>query len=79
MSHIGNSLGLNNLTIRGQSLGMNLHVMNLINILKIGKIGLVTKTTTGKIMEEIAMMARIGMPIMPLPIIFLREMSSIEE
>ena len=51
MSHIGNSLVSNNLTIRGQSLGMNPNVMNLIDLLKIEEIGLVTRTTTGKIME----------------------------
>ena len=78
MSHIGNNLGLNNLMIKGESLEMNPHIMNLIDLLQTREIGLVTKTTIGRIMEEMAMMAKIGMPIMPLLIIFLREMPSIE-
>ena len=78
MSHIGNNLGLNNLMIKGESLEMNPHIMNLIDLLQTREIGVVTKTTIGRIMEEMAMMAKIGMPIMPLLIIFLREMPSIE-
>ncbi len=69
---------MNNLTIIGQSLGMNPHVMSLIDLLKTGEIGLVIRKTIGKIMEEMAMMARIEMPIMFLPIILLREISSTE-
>ena len=78
MSHIGKNLGLNNLTILGQSLGMNPHVMNLIDLFKIGEIGLVIRTMIGRIMEEMAIMAKIEMPIMLLPIMPLREISSIE-
>ena len=64
--------------IKGESLEMNPHIMNLIDLLQTREIGVVTKTTIGRIMEEMAMMAKIGMPIMPLLIIFLREMPSIE-
>jgi hypothetical protein len=45
---------------------MNPHVMNLIDLLKTREIGLVIRTTIGRIMEEMAMMARMEMPIMPL-------------
>ena len=64
---------MNNLMIKGESLEMNFHIMNTIDLLKTGEIGLVTRTMIGRIMDEMAMSARIGMPI-----IFLREMPSIE-
>ena len=62
MSHIGSRLGLNNLT----SVETNPHVMNLTDLLKTEGIGLVTRTTIGRIMGEMIMMARIGMPIISL-------------
>jgi hypothetical protein len=63
MSHIGNHLGLNNPMSLGQSLGMNPHVMNLIDF-KTGETNFGFRITIRRIMEEIAMMARIEMPIM---------------
>jgi hypothetical protein len=73
MSHTGNRLGLNNPMILGQSLGMNPHVMNLINLLKTGETSLGFRITIGRIMEEMAMMARKEMSIMLIPIMPLRE------
>ena len=63
----------------GQSLGMNPHVMNLID-LKTGETNFGFRITIRRIMEEMAMMARIEMPIMLMPIMLLREIkiSSIE-
>jgi hypothetical protein len=58
------------------SLEMNIHEMSLIDLLKIGGTGLNFITMIGRTMEEMAMMARIEMPIM-----LLREIgiSSIKE
>ena len=67
MSHIGSNLGLNNLMIKGESLEMNPHVMNPIDLLRTGETSLVIRTMIGKIMDKMAMRSRIGMPI-----IFLR-------
>ena len=52
---------------------MNPHVINPINLLKTGEIGLVIRTMIDRIMDKMAMRARIGMLI-----IFLRVMSSTE-
>jgi hypothetical protein len=60
MSHIRSRLGLNNLT------SVEMNPMNLIDLLKTEGIGLVTRTTIGKIMGEMIMMAMIGMPIISL-------------
>ena len=59
--------------IKWESLEMNPHVINPINLLKTGEIGLVIRTMIDRIMDKMAMRARIGMLI-----IFLRVMSSTE-
>ena len=76
MSHTGSHLGSSNPMSLEPSLEMNIHVMSLINLLKIGGIGLDFIITIGRNVEEMAIMTRIEMPIM-----LLREIgiSSIEE
>jgi hypothetical protein len=59
--------------IKEESLEMNPHVMSPIDLLKTREIGLVIRTMIDRIMDKMAMRARIGMPI-----IFLRVMSLIE-
>ena len=50
------------------NLEMNIHVMSLIDLLKIGGTGLDFKITIGRTMEEMAMTAKIEMPLIGMPL-----------
>jgi hypothetical protein len=57
----------------GQSLEMNIHVISLTDLLKIGGTCLGFIITISKIMEEMTMMARIEMPLREIGITSIEE------